>query len=113
MRPITEAESLEIIHRALSGPIYFPVAADDPNFRAQPLPWEDIFNNTTVTKADLYISVMTATESLKPDLERLSHHRALLLHRASVEVDGHSHPALHTPTHRSHSTHLLALMLVS
>ena len=66
MRSITEAESLEIIHRALSGPINFPVPADDPEFPGQPLPWKDMLDETSVTKDGVYKSVMTATQSLKP-----------------------------------------------
>ncbi len=66
MREITEAESLEIIHRAMSGPIRFPVPADDPLFPGQPLPWKDLLENTPVTEHEIYNNVVTATASLNP-----------------------------------------------
>ncbi len=81
MRNITEAESLNIIHIALSGPISFPGAADDPNFPGQPLPWKDLMDKTKVTKEDLYKSVMTATKALKP-----GHYEGFL-----AQIDFNSH----------------------
>lgn len=66
MRKITEPESLEIIHVALSPIIDFPEASDHPNFPGQPIEWKEILEKTPVTKKAIRRNVRNAAAALKP-----------------------------------------------
>ncbi|MCZ6856070.1 MAG: hypothetical protein O7G86_19310, partial [Gammaproteobacteria bacterium] len=54
----------EITHIALVGIVDFPVPHDHPDFPDQQIPWDDILQNTPVTKEDIQRNVETAAKSL-------------------------------------------------
>lgn len=69
LRAVTEAESREIVHIALSAIVNFPVASDHEDFPSQPIVWSDVFTNTATVKGDIHKSVVTAGRSIASNIQ--------------------------------------------
>ena len=69
LRAVTEAESREIVHIALSAIVNFPVASDHEDFPSQPIVWSDVFTNVTAGR-----SIASNIQEAKLSESRLNNH---------------------------------------